>query len=259
MTRTTVEGFGAAIAAAGLLLQLADRSMEQPPVEQSTQRLAHAAEDSPAENERLASKALLPLNRSSKNFQSLRTESDIEGDVRMTLRGADGSDDRWLLSFEGLYEMHLSRREDGAVVCGRLDILEENKSVRYEPPVRLIPATVRAAESVTTRGRASVHALDTGEQTRSGNYEHTLVRVSMSDVSLPVGTIRCTLAEFDHSVDFTWGSLAIDLTLGTTEERGEGLVYWRAVQTIEKLGLFGETTVRELGAASLSTALADDR
>lgn len=38
----------------------------------------------------------------------------------------------------------------------------------------------------------------------------------------------------------------------------QGLVYWRAVQTAERFGLFGETTVRDLFASSLSTAQAGE-
>ncbi len=194
-----------------------------------------------------SSDQLLPLDDSSKRFDVLIGE-EKGSRLRMSLVRQNDSGD-WMLTFDGLYRMLLHRNGEGEIECERLEILEENKGVRYDPPVRLIPATVKAAQTVTTSGTCEVIDLENDEVTMRGEYEHTLERVSRTQINIPAGTVEGHLIEFSHTIDLDNATLTVELEMGTTEAEGEGLVYWRVKRTIEKLGLFGDTTIRELGCA----------
>ncbi|MFG0328983.1 MAG: hypothetical protein ACF8PN_03700 [Phycisphaerales bacterium] len=223
---------GTVLAAAGTLI-LAMGSTMQP---------AKKTADTRSANE------LLPLNETRKSFKILAGEN--EGEYRdMTLERRDGETEQWILTMDSLYRMRLHRAESGEIMCDRLDLVSEDKATRYDPPIRLIPASVRAAETTTSKGRAEVIDLETGKVSRTGRYTHALRKVSHVRLDVPAAEVEGYLLEFDHEIDLDMATLTIDLELGSTVGEGEGLVYWRSKSTIEKVGLFGDTTIQALGAA----------
>lgn len=194
---------------------------------------------------------LLPLDPSSKPFEVMN--GDDEGKrLTMSITQDEQTSANWTLTLEDHYRMHLTRSDDGAVICRRLDIIDEGKAAEYNPPITLIPARVRAAQSTTSTGSATIVSLDSGETTNSGSYTHTLQDVSRVSIDVPAGKVEGYLLEMRHVIDLDLATLTINLEMATSDTEGEGLVYLRVKRNLEKIGLFGDTTIRSFGCAEFA-------
>jgi hypothetical protein len=152
--------------------------------------------------------------------------------------------DLWTLRFEGLYKIDLYRSSGGTVQVSRIELLERNKAITFNPPIELIPAAITAGVQIHTSGRAEVFNLDTGEKTYAGSFSHTVENLSRTNFATPAGRIEGYLILYESRIDLDNATIRIDLESGWSA--GKKLVYWRTRSAVEKLLFFGDSTTREL-------------
>lgn len=187
---------------------------------------------------------LLRVDRHKKQFRI--TDGTGEGDtVAMRLKTEQGGG--LTLEFEGLYRIALVE-ENGALCMRRFEMIEEGQTVEYDPVVVFIPATAQAGREIASRAEARV--LEAGETTNVGTAEHVIGRIARGEFTLPGGSYEGFLIEFEHTLNVPLATITIDLEIGTDGD--EGIIYWRAKSVEEKLGMFGETTIRQLEVTELN-------
>ncbi len=72
--------------------------------------------------------------------------------------------------------------------------------------------------------------------------------MSRTTFDTPAGPIKGHLLEYAFEIDLAYSNILLDPENGWPENRQ--LVYWRTKTTVEKLGLFGETTFRSLSLSA---------
>lgn len=199
------------------------------------------------EKERLNAEALIKLAPRKACFEVLQGENK-DRPVPMELRAANEKEDQWRLSFEGLYRLGLTRSAKGAVQVRYLEMLEDDKRLCFSPPFELIPARFVAGEQVQNNGEIRIENLETGRQTDSGKYCHIIKALSRTTLATPAGPKTGYLLEYESRINLSYSNIHLDLETGWSGNRE--LVYWRSQTTVEKLGLFSETTFRALGVTN---------
>lgn len=200
------------------------------------------------------SERVFPLAERSRPFKVI--EGERKGEVlTMSLSRADrGEAGRWVLELEGQNRVFLRRNDAGAIVIERIELLDQNKAVEYDPPVRLLPDRLRPGEEYSTESRAVIYNLETGERTREGRATHRARRVATATFDTPAGKMRGYLVGLVHEIDLDLANLRIVLQSGYTDEHA--LVYRRIESTVEKLGLFDETSVTTAALAETQSGVA---
>ena len=164
--------------------------------------------------------------------------------IEMTIEPAPNSKKQYKLTFKSLYRLYVTRKSDGSVHGQRLELIEKNKRITFNPGLELIPAKVAADQRIRATGNATLYDMESGEQTNTGSYFHVIEGLSRTTFDTPAGPIKGYLFEYGFEIDLEYGSVMLDLENGWSQDRE--LVYWRTKTTVEKLGLFGETTFRSL-------------
>ena len=159
----------------------------------------------------------------------------------------EGDQAYWRLTIEGLCRMFVTRQEDGDLILTRMEQIDKNKAVEYRPAVLLLPSRLKAGTAIVQTGHAYVFDLDSGEHTRTGTYDHSIASVTRSQLRLPAGTMNGYLLAYEHDIDVPMATMKLDLDMAYVPD--VGLVYLRQKSTVEKLGLFGETTISGLALA----------
>lgn len=199
------------------------------------------AADNRSSPERVTQADLLTVKQRAKRFQI--TVGEDEGEtLRMTLT-PDG-DEKLTIAFQGKYRLDLLRR-DGALCIDTLHLIENDQTVRYNSPVVLIPATVEAGRSISSRVEAVL--LEGGEVSSRGSCTHNIKRITHAEFNLPVGRLEGYLLDYEHVIHLPLADVTIELELGTDAK--PGILYWRSKLIKEKLGLFGETIISQLELA----------
>ncbi len=196
------------------------------------------------EKERLDAESLIHLAPRKACFEVLRGEKKGRP-VVMELRAVTEKEDQWHLTFEGLYRLNLARSADGAVQVRFLEMLEDDRRLCFYPPFELIPARFVAGQKTRNKGEIRIENLETGKQTNCGKYHHTIEALSRTALATPAGPKTGYLLEYESRIRLPYSSIQMDLETGWSGNRE--LVYWRSQTTVEKLGLFSETTFRALG------------
>lgn len=252
--RLPLIGLTIAVAAAlALGQQSTDPDQQQVPTDTAQQPDAAQQQQPPT----IPAEELMPLTERTQAFQII--EGDKVGDrVTQTLRRTRGNEPgQWVLSFNGLNRLYVRRTTGGEIEMVRLDLPRENRAVTYEPAVRLIPATLHPDFIGEVRGLARIYDLETGEQIRTGRYQHELEQVSRASFHTPEGRREGYLIVIDHLVDVDFGEVRLGLEAGYL--LGEGMVYRHMRYTIKKLGLFGSTLRRTAVIAEPSSGEASQR
>jgi len=174
----------------------------------------------------------------------------IEGEgkgrkVSMTLKPA-ADKDAWILSFEGMYRFFLHRSPDGPVEIHKMELLEEKKRIAFSPPFTLIPV-VQERDHLPQTGRVDIYDIENGKKAHQGEYTETFKDLRRADFTTPDGAKPGYLQENEFFIDLVFANIEIDLEIGWSDDRK--LVYWRPTKTIEKIGLFTESSFRELAVS----------
>lgn len=196
-----------------------------------------------SEKQGMPAEKLVSLDAREATFKICRGKD--EGKViPMTLEPTADSQNEYVLEFEGLYRLDIFQATDGAVYIKRLNLFEQNKQISYLPDLTLIPSQIAAEETIRTTGRAKIYNTETGEKTNTGNYCYVFKEVTRTTFDTPAGSIKGYLFEYAFRMDLEHSKVTIDMENGWSENRK--LIYWRTKTTVEKLGIFGETTFRSL-------------
>jgi len=164
--------------------------------------------------------------------------------IGMTMEPLQNGKEQYRLTFEGLYRLYISRKPDGSVHGNCLELIEKNKRIRFKPDLELIPAMTTTDQHSRATGCATFYDLESGEQTNTGSYLYVYEGLSRTTLETPAGTIEGHLFEYSFQIDLKYSKVTLDLENGWSKNRD--LVYWRTKTTVEKLGLFGETTFRSM-------------
>lgn len=199
--------------------------------------LASAAPQSP---ESLSAGTLLPLESRQSEFV-ITQGSDRGSHVQHSLEPAPNGDG-WLLTLEGYNQLHLRKADDGTVLITAIDLPERNQRIVYDPPVPLLPATVKAGQTYDAQSDVEIRNLQTGEVQHSGPADHHIDLLRRTQFDLPQGKTEGYLLEVSQRIDLSVADLELKLVTGLVPQ--QGAVYRDLQYTVETLGLFGDTTSR---------------
>ncbi|MBS3759676.1 MAG: hypothetical protein KGY61_13555 [Desulfobacterales bacterium] len=195
------------------------------------------------EEQGMSAEKLVSLDARKASFKVTRGKG--EGKViAMTLEPIDDRQNLYILEFKDLYRLHIFQAPDGAVYVKRLEIFEKNKRIAYRPHLELVPSQIAAEETIRTTGRAKIYNTETGEKANAGTYCYVFKGLTRTTFDTPAGSIRGYLFEYAFRINLGYSEVMIDMENGWSENRK--LIYWRTKTTVEKLGMFGETTFRSL-------------
>jgi hypothetical protein len=206
------------------------------------ERQADAAE-STAEREAVVVEDLISLDKRTAEFL-IRSGEGAGKHVSVSLEPSKGSRDQWVLTFEGLYRMYLYRDADGAVRVPRMVLFNQDKEITFRPSVELIPAQILAGLQKRTTGKTSIFDLEKGEPARKGIFKHSIKGMSRMHFDSGTGGIEGWLIWYECEIDLEGAIISIHLESGWS--RDKALVYWRTRYVVEKLWVFGDTTILEL-------------
>jgi hypothetical protein len=202
-----------------------------------------AQKNSPDTQKGMAANKLISLKPGQSSFEI--TQGKGEGRrIKMSIRQLPDSEKQYTLTFKSLYRLYLTRDADGSVHGRCLELTEKNKRITFDPALELVPSVIAVDHQIRATGSATLYDMDSGEQTNSGSYFYMLKGLSRTTFDTPAGPINGHLFEYCFEVDLGLSNVMLDLENGWSRERQ--LVYWRTKTTVEKLGLFGETTFRSL-------------
>lgn len=202
-----------------------------------------ASENNPDKQKGMAANKLISLKPGQSPFKI--TQGKGEGRrIKMNIRQLPDSQKQYTLTFKSLYRLYLTLDADGTVHGRCLELMEKNKRITFDPALELVPSVIAVDQQIRSTGSATLYDMDSGEQTKSGSYFYMLKGLSRTTFDTPAGPINGHLFEYCFEVDLGLSNVMLDLENGWSRERQ--LVYWRTKTTVEKLGLFGETTFRSL-------------
>ena|SRR6056297_1152210 len=92
--------------------------------------------------------------------------------------------------------------------------------------------------------RATIEAMKPREPVNSGKYRYEIKAPSHTAIDTPAGAREGYLLAYEFEIDFDYSHLRLNLETGWSKNRE--LVYWRTHTTVEKLGLFSETTLQAM-------------
>ncbi|MFW6333357.1 MAG: hypothetical protein ACOC23_08655 [Thermodesulfobacteriota bacterium] len=118
-----------------------------------------------------------------------------------------------------------------------------------QPDAMGAPGCDYRVASLTSVGGVEIYDLETGEKSYAGTYTENLNGVSRTDFNTPTGMVKGYLVEYEFQIHLDYAFIRIDLESGWSND--QRLVHWRGKRTIEKFGLFGDTTYRSLAAADI--------
>ncbi len=180
----------------------------------------------------------------------LAIEGEQAGDwIAVTLARHEDANGVWVLTIDGVSRFYLANAADGDVVITRMDQIDSDKAVVYSPPLVLLPSRLEAGTSFRQSGKADVYSLESGEQTETGTYSHELTHVSRTTLKIPAGRLSGYLLDYHHRVEVPLAVL--DLSCDIAFVPNVGLAYIRQKTTLEKMGMFGDTTVRGFALGKL--------
>lgn len=162
--------------------------------------------------------------------------------VTISLRPSDG--DSWELAIGDRYRLHLSLAADGALVLGRIENLERDRTILLSPAIEIVPAEVVAGGQERSSGAVRVRIRGSGRDLYGGRYVFELKGVRRSGFDTPAGDIEGVLLEHAADLQFPLTRVRLDLETGWSHDRR--VVYVRVKSTRESVGIFGQTAVQEM-------------
>lgn len=184
---------------------------------------------------------LFPLVPGESTFEVV--DGDGEGrQVVLELSVADG-EGRWEVRFGDYNIFHLSELRDGSVLLTGLDVLTQGQTVRYEPPVVLLPNRIVPDRTWSASGRATVVNRETQEVVYTGEYQHRVMPITRERYATPAGDFEGFLVPLEQTIDLE-AQAVIRLWLDLGFVPGKGLVKRSMKFVVDKPMFFGSTTRR---------------
>lgn len=150
---------------------------------------------------------------------------------------------RWRVRLEGLREIEFVVGADGAVAIAREDDGPSGVRIVYDPPLLAGPAAMAVGESRTSRGQATVAALDTGRVRGEGSYRSTLEFVGVRRVETAAGAFDAAVLRNIRELDLGVARVRLTIETSLADADAAGEVMERVSEETTALGLF--TTRKE--------------
>lgn len=232
----------------GILLTAALLSASEIPVYGQTERMLSRPQDlAGKEKERISGVDLFDMQPQKDRFRIIHGKGKGEM-IAMRLEPYAESAKKWRLVFGNLYRLTLVETPDGAVDVHQLEICRKDRKITFSPSFPLLPVQLVAGKTIRTAGTMQLASLDDESKTKSGQYTHVIKSLSRTELDTPAGARSGYLLEYACRIELAYSRIRIDLETGFDGERR--LVYWREQTTVEKFGLFSETSFRTLAVAA---------
>ncbi|MBS9405543.1 hypothetical protein KG088_18245 [Halomonas sp. TRM85114] len=186
---------------------------------------------------------LFPLVPGESTFEVV--DGDGKGrQVVLELSSAEGEGEgRWEVRFGDYNILHLSKLRDGSVLLTGLDVLTQGQTVRYEPPVVLLPNRIVPDRTWSASGRATIVNRETQEVVHTGEYQHRVMPITRERYATPAGDYEGFLVPLEQTIDLE-AQAVIRLWLDLGFFPGKGLVKRSMKFVVDKPMFFGSTTRR---------------
>lgn len=204
------------------------------------------AADAPAKRERVEGASLWPLERGDATFELTGGEREEPEIVQQRTAAVEGRKGAWQVELEGVNTLYVVRTRSGATRLYRLDMPEAGEggyAAVFLDPVTVLPATLEPGDLPREKSRVQIFNLATGELQHEGTARSEITNVGKATLDTPAGKFDGYLLELDLTLDMDMAQMRLHFDCGLAP--GRGIVYRRVRSTLEKLGLFGETTQRE--------------
>ncbi len=178
----------------------------------------------------------------------IRSGEGSGGMVFMSMKPVNDSSDLWTLTFENFYKLFIYRTSRGDVRIARIEILDRQKAISFNPSIELFPSRIEAAVGTGTSGRTNVVSLKSGKHVNKGTFTQHVKDFSRASFETPAGKIDGYIVRQESFFDLDYATLRIQLEAGLSEERQ--LVYWRSKSLLKKLFFFGSETIHEFVVAN---------
>ncbi|HMA66677.1 MAG TPA: hypothetical protein VKO20_02550, partial [Desulfosalsimonadaceae bacterium] len=207
---------------------------------------ARPQELSGKEKERISGVDLFDMHPQKDRFRIIHGKGKGEA-IAMRLEPYAEPGNKWRLVFADLYRLMLVKAPDGAVNIEQLEICRKDRKITFSPSFPLLPAQLVAGKKIRTSGTMKLKGLGDNKEAKSGRYTHVVKSLSRTELDTPAGTRAGYLLEYTCRIELPYSRIRIDLETGFDGRKR--LVYWREQTTVEKFGLFSETSFRTLAAA----------
>lgn len=184
---------------------------------------------------------LFPLVPGESTFEVV--DGDGEGQqVVLELRSGEG-EGRWEVRLGDYNILHLQELRDGTLLLTDLEVLTQGQTVRYEPPVVLLPNRIVPDQTWSGSGRATVVNRETQEAVHKGHYQHRVMPITRERYATPAGDYEGFLVSIEQTFDLE-APAVIRLRLDLGFFPGDGLVKRSMKFVVDKPMWFGSTTRR---------------
>lgn len=138
----------------------------------------------------------------------------------------------------------IKRNAQDDVVLYQIDVPQHDRSARIDPPLLLLPATLKPEEVYPSEGRVLVYHLNGDRKPEEGRYSSKIHRISQQTFFTRAGRMQGLLLAFEVIVDMTLIDLDVRFEYGISPE--VGLLYRQNEWTIEAIKLFDRSGVRAI-------------
>jgi hypothetical protein len=200
-----------------------------------------------AKQETITEEHSMALNPKTTEFL-IRSGEGAGEKVSMWMKRTGDSSDLWTLTFENFYRLFIHRTSRGAVRIARIEILDRQKAISFDPSIDLFPSRIAEGLGIETSGRTDVFSLKSGKNINKGTFTHLVKDFGRAKFVTPAGEIDGYLIRQESRLDLDYATLRIQLEAGLSKERQ--LVYWRSKSLLKKFLIFGSETVHEFVVAT---------
>jgi hypothetical protein len=140
---------------------------------------------------------------------------------------------------------YLAVDESGAIVLTAVIEYDDQAISLFQPPLTIMPATLRAGESHESSAAMRVVHLDKPEQTReSGRARRTITCAGRQRITTPGGEVDAIRLDIEFTADLRLADAAETTTMWVLP--AFGVLAEESSETVKVLGAFGSTTRRTI-------------
>lgn len=186
---------------------------------------------------------LLPLTPRSRTF--IHRSGGDESRWTFTLEPVDDTTFAWT-ALEQRRTL-LRRGDEGGIVIPEETEWADNSHVQYDPPIPLLPPTLRTGEPVEAEAAMTVLDRASGNRRAAGNVTVSIELLGERQVQTPAGPFDALVIRSQRRIRLDLAS--VDVTIDAAYAPGIGMVRQTIERRTRALGLFGGTKTETLELA----------
>ncbi len=138
--------------------------------------------------------------------------------LRQTLESTGPN--RWRAVLESLRVVYLRRADDGSILIEREDELNENVSVRYDPPLVMLPAQLTASQPTQGKARMTVTNLHDGAAKDHGWCAYRVELLGTQILETPTGPMEAIIVQTQRRIDLQLAEVRVTSEAAYVPNRG---------------------------------------